>query len=74
MFDETVTLARREHKLWRDLCTRLFLLKVVTASDLKSRAGEEATAGQRLINQIREWGEARSQLAVAVRKERSEIS
>ena len=57
--------ARIEWDLWQKVCTRLVLANAVTGADLKGRAGDDSTNGQRLLNLIREWGDARATLALA---------
>jgi hypothetical protein len=57
--------AEIEWALWQRLMTLLVLFNAVTADDLKARTGSADTNGQRLINVIREWGEARATLSLA---------
>lgn len=63
--DPYMDTARAEWDLWQKLLTRLVLANAVTARDLKARVGDDATPGQRLLNLIREWGDARATLAIA---------
>lgn len=70
--DLWLTTARAEHDLWRKVCTHLVARRVVTASDLEAPVGSDTTPGCRLINLIREWGESRATLALAVAAHKKE--
>ena len=64
--DIWMTAAKAEWVLWQKLCTRLVLMRVVTKADLESVAtGPADTTGKRLLNLMREWGDARGTLALA---------
>ena len=56
--------AHTEVEIWHQLCTRLVLAKAVTAADLRDKPGSTATTGVRLLNLLREWGDARATLAL----------
>ena len=55
--------SRYEHKLWRELCSRLLELGAVTEQDLRSKLSVQNTPGQKLLGIIRIWGNARVDLA-----------
>ncbi len=49
-----------EWQAWHDLCKALLEAGAVTAADLLSHTGRRDTVGQRLLQTIRDWGEARA--------------
>lgn len=58
--------ARAEHDLWRKLTMRLVMAKAITTEDLEAPVKAGGTNGQRLLNLLREWGESRATLALAM--------
>ena len=54
-----------EHTLWLALCEHLVKQRAVTRMDLERPVGETNTMGMYLLDKIRTWGEARSNLFVA---------
>ena len=59
----------RELTAWRDVLRMLREAGAVTDADLASSVKLNDTAGQRLLNQIRAWGDLRAEL-VSVAKGR----
>jgi len=51
-------LQRAEYDAWRKVCHDLQSRGVIGKFDLNTPVGENGTAGQRLLNDIREWGVA----------------
>lgn len=51
-------IAEKEWTLWREMCTKLKASGAVTVEDLAALKGAAGTPGGRLINAIREWGDA----------------
>ena len=49
-----------EWRRWRELCGLLLDAGAVTEDDLDSTVDQNATKGQRLLNAIRAWGDAAS--------------
>lgn len=54
--------ARLEHDAWKAVCKALREVHAVTDDDLNAPVSSNATPGQRLLNQIRAWGDARAEL------------
>lgn len=52
----------QEWDAWRSLCQALLVAGAVTQADLDSPVGQSKTSGQRLMNQIRTWGDMRVRL------------
>lgn len=55
-----------EWRLWRSLCEALEEAGAVTKEDLSSPMSAEKTAGQRLLRDLRAWGNQRTQLAAVL--------
>lgn len=59
---ETLEASRAERAAWLALCLTLKSMGAVTGADLNSRQSERATPGQRLLAEIRKWGDRRADL------------
>jgi hypothetical protein len=53
---------RDEHALWVDLINELVRVGAITEADKASSVRQNVTKGQRLLNTIRRWGDAKQNL------------
>jgi hypothetical protein len=56
---------RDEYAAWHDLCNALVAAGAVTEADLKRSWRDMSTPGCRLLETVRAWGRATSDLAIA---------
>jgi hypothetical protein len=66
-------LQRIEYDAWRQVCNDLRSRNVVSYFDLDSPVGESRTAGQRLLNNIRAWGQALAALTFAKKAQQPQL-
>lgn len=60
-------LQRIEYDAWRQVCHALRSRNVVDHFDLEASVGENNTSGKKLLNYIRQWGQALATLTFAAK-------
>lgn len=64
-------LTRAEYDQWQDVCRQLKACGAVTDKDLSAPVGSTATHGQRLLTELRFWGDLRARQGVAKGKQQA---